>query len=133
MGRIQKSDPKNLPASCLLQSPNACRIRESKSITEAMLFPPSMKEAQENPTTPPDLLLNDGEDNVPFTTFFKYLGSYIMTDLSNETEVSARIRKANTQMGMLKDFFLCKGIDTRVKYWISIGGPINTLLWGAKS
>ena len=54
-------------------------------------------------------------------------------DLSEGMKINTRIKKPTAQMEMLKDFFSCRDIDKRVKYWIYIGGPLNTLpAWGAK-
>jgi len=36
-------------------------------------------------------------------------------------------------MGMMHHLFKSKDIDRRVKYWICLAAPVNTLPWGAKS
>ena len=82
-----------------------------RSKMEAIYFPPSMKEAREQNELPPNLKLNNGANNIHFSSSFKYLGSYITSDLSDELEIEARIKKATTQMGMLKDFFMCRDVD----------------------
>jgi len=81
-----------------------------KSKMEAVYFPPSMKEAREQNELPPDLKLNNGDNNIHFSSSFKYLGSYITSDLSDELEIEVRIKKATAQMGMLKDFFMCRDV-----------------------
>ena len=56
-----------------------------KSKSEAMYFPPSLKQARDNFTNnrlPEDILLAN-EKKVHFTNKFKYLGSFI-TPLLNE-------------------------------------------------
>jgi len=72
-----------------------------KSKMEAVYFPPSMKEAREQNELPPNLKLNNGDNNIHFSSSFKYLVSYITLDLSDELEIEARIIKKIDQMGML--------------------------------
>ena len=36
-------------------------------------------------------------------------------------------------MGMLRHLFKSRDVDRRVKFWIYLTGPINTLLWGSES
>ena len=36
-------------------------------------------------------------------------------------------------MGLLRHFFNCNDIDRKVKYWVYMASPLNTLLWGCKS
>jgi len=53
------------------------------------------------------------------------LGSIITPCLTENAEIDARIRKAKSQMGILRHFFSCKDIKFRVKYWVYITGPLN--------
>jgi len=92
-----------------------------------------MKEAREQNELLPDLKLNNGDNNIHFSSSFNYLGLYMTSDVSDELEIKVRIKKATAQMGMLKDFFMCRDVNKWVKYWIYVGEPINMLLWGAKS
>jgi len=36
-------------------------------------------------------------------------------------------------MGILHHFFKSRDINRRVKYWIYLAGPVNTLLWGSET
>ena len=96
----------------------------NKSKTEAMYFPTTLCKA-EHDETPEDLILNNGNNSIPFTTKFCYLGS--------NAKIEARIKKVSSQMGILKHFFSSKDMDPQVKYWVYLAGPLNSLLWGCKS
>jgi len=64
---------------------------------------------------------------------FKYLGSLITPCLTENVEIKAWIKKAKSQLGMLKHFFGYKDIELCTKYWINITSRHNTLLWGSQS
>ena len=94
-----------------------------------MFFPASLKEAtflQNDFLT--NFLLNDSANNIQFTTAFKCLGSFITPCLMEDKEIDTRIKKAKSQMGLLRHFFNCKDIDLNIKYWIYMAGPLNILL-----
>ena len=106
-----------------------------KSKSEAMYFPPSLKQARDdlaNNHLPKDILLPNGK-KVHFTNKFKYLGSLITPLLNEDSEIEARINKAKSIMGASKYFFDNKDIDKRVKSEIYVAGPLNALLWGCES
>ena len=105
----------------------------SKSKMEAMYFPASLITANESITLPPDIILNDSKNTIPFVNNFRYLGACITLDLTENNETTAHINKAKSQMGLLRHFFTCKDVDRRVKYWVYATRPLNTLLWGSKS
>jgi len=48
----------------------------NKSKTEAMYFATTLHEAKQD-KNPEDLILNNGNNNIPFTTKISYLGSTI--------------------------------------------------------
>ena len=104
----------------------------NKSKTKAMYFPITLCEA-EHDKTPEDLILNNGNNNIPFTMKFHYLGSIITQKLNENAEIEATIKKASSQMGILKHFFSSKDVDPQVKYWVYLVRPLNCLLWGCKS
>jgi len=79
----------------------------NKSKTEAMYFPTTLCEA-EHDKTPKDLILNNGNNNIPFTIKFSYLGSAITPKLNENAEIKARIKKASSQVGILKCLFSSK-------------------------
>lgn len=105
---------------------------KSKSKTEAVFFPPSIKEALTLEDVPPNLSLSGGK-HIPFTKNFRYLGSIITHDLTADMEVETRIKKASQQMGALSYLWNCKDADLLTKQWVYLAGPVNTLLWGSES
>ena len=80
------------------------RSNNIKSKSEAMYFPPSLKQANidvDNNTLPENLLLPDNR-KVHYVNKFKYLGSIITPLLKKDVEIEARIRKAKAIMGASK-------------------------------
>ena len=94
--------------------------------------PPSPKQ-KKNESEIPNIMLNDNKNSIHFTSSFKYLGAFLMPDLTEDAEIEARINKATSQLGILKHFFNCKEVDRGIKYWVYLTTPLNTLLWGTKS
>ena len=106
--------------------------KKASSKTEAVYFPPSLRESKEQEDVPPEIQLKDGKF-IPFTKAFKYLGSIISHDLTEDLEIESRIKKASQQMGALYQLWNCKDADLQTKQWVYLAGPLNTLLWGAES
>ncbi len=104
----------------------------SKSKSEAMFFPASLKEAKIQTELPEDLTFPDGS-RIHFTKSFKYLGSVVTPCLNEDTEIEMRIRKAKSLMGYAKHFFTNKDVDRRIKYQVYTSGPLNALLWGCET
>lgn len=109
----------------------------SKSKSEAMFFPASLKQAKTevlNGTSilPSDLILPN-EKRVHFVHKFKYLGSIITPLLNKDAKVEARINKAKSLMGIARTFYDSKDVNKRTKYQIYVAGPLNTLLWGVQN
>jgi hypothetical protein len=70
----------------------------TRSKTEAMFFPSSLKEAKERSASsalPPDTPLPNNQ-YILFTHNFKYLGTIINTELNEDAEIKTHINKANT-------------------------------------
>jgi hypothetical protein len=112
-----------------LGSPN------TKSKSEAMFFPSSLKQAKEdfnNNILPQKILLPD-DKNIHFVNKFKYLGTIITPLLNEDIEIETRIAKAKSLMGAAKHFFDNKDVDKRIKSQIYVAGPLNALLWGCES
>jgi len=105
----------------------------AKSKSEAMLFPSSLTQAKSQKTLPKNFDLNNGNNHVQFSNKFKCLGSIITPCLMENANINVRIKRAKSQMGILRHFFSCEDIELRVKYWVYIEGPLNILLWGSKS
>ena len=70
---------------------------------------------------------------ISFTKLFKYLGSWISFDLSDEFDIEERIKSANKAMGALRFYWKSKQVDLHSKYLIYQAIPINLLLWGCES
>jgi hypothetical protein len=109
----------------------------SKSKSEAMFFPASLKQAKTevlNGTSilPSDLILPN-EKRVHFVHKFKYLGSIVTPLLNEDAKVEARIKKAKSLMGIARTFYDSKDVNKRTKYQIYVAGPLNTLLWGVQN
>jgi len=98
-----------------------------------MYIPPSLLQATNQTELPPSFKLNDQKNDIHFTSKFKYLGSIITPCLAEDAKIEAQIKKAKSQMGILKHYFNCKDIAQHVKYWIYITGPLNILLWDSES
>ena len=63
-----------------------------------LIPPPSLEQAKENiknKTLPPKILLNNNQNNIPFTNEFKYLGSIIHITLQEDEEIKKRIKQAH--------------------------------------
>jgi hypothetical protein len=104
----------------------------SKSKSEAMFFPASLKEAKLQ-TEPPEDLVLPGDARIHFTSSFKYLGSIITPLLNEDSEFKARIKKAKSLMGYAKYFFNNKDVDHGLKYQVYTSGPLNALLWSCET
>jgi hypothetical protein len=62
------------------------------------------------------------------------LGSYLTTDLSNDRDITMRIRsKARQQIGALTNYFLNKAVDLHTKTMIFLAIPVNNVLHGCES
>jgi len=75
--------------------------------------------------------VRDGYIN--FTRHFKYLGSWISDTLQYEYELDVRLKRAKGQLGSLKTFFRCPGIELATKYKVYMAIPVNTALSGCES
>jgi len=84
--------------------------RNLKLKTEAMFFPSSLSAVTNNIEIPQTFTLNNDENCVHFKDRFKYLGAIIMPCLMEDAEIEAKIKKAKSQMGILKHVFNCKDI-----------------------
>ena len=81
-----------------------------KSKSEAMFFPASLKQANEefDHNILPDKLLLPNDKNIRFVNNFKYLGSIIMPMLNEDVEIETRISKVKSLMGTTKYFLTIK-------------------------
>ena len=70
---------------------------------------------------------------ITFTRHLKYLGSWISDTLQDDYELDIRLKRAKGQMGSLKPFFRCPGIELATKYKVYMAIPVNTALWGCES
>ena len=70
---------------------------------------------------------------VTFTRHFKYLGSHISYNLTDDHDIDSRISAASSSMGALAHFWNDEAVDLRSKYLIFMAIPMNLLLWGSES
>jgi hypothetical protein len=84
-------------------------------------------------TSPKIQRIKVADGHVDFVKHFKYLGSYISFDLTNDYDINKRIAAANKSMGSLKHFWDNPYASLRAKQLIFLAMPANQLLWGCKS
>jgi len=99
-----------------------------KSKSEAMYFPPSLKQARDdlaNNRLPEDILLPNEKKST--------LHKQVQVFRKPYYPPPQRINKAKSIMGATKYFFDNKDIDKRIKSQIYVAGPLNALLWGCES
>ena len=77
--------------------------------------------------------LDDNGTFIDFTAHFKYLGSYISFDLTDDMDIRNRITKANQAMGALRHFWRNPYADLQAKKTIFLAIPANLLLWGCET
>ena len=70
---------------------------------------------------------------IDFTAHFKYLGSYISFDLTDDIDIANRITKANQAMAALRHIWRNPYADLRAKKQIFLAIPANLLLWGCET
>jgi hypothetical protein len=63
----------------------------------------------------PEDLYYTNVTRIHFTRHFKYLGSIITPELTEDTEIKAQINKAKLIMGRSRPFFNCHNVDKRIK------------------
>ena len=110
----------------------------SKSKTEAMYFPSKQLKdipADELAANKADFDLTcEGGGCISFTDEFRYLGSLISCDLTDNSDIQQRIGLASKAFGSLrKEIFCNQSLKevTRVRLFTAI--VINLLLWGCES
>jgi hypothetical protein len=77
--------------------------------------------------------INILQGNVNFCTDFKYLGSTISHNLTDDNEIIIRIKKANAQFGALKSVLLGRTLRLSTKISLFNAIILNTALWGCES
>jgi len=105
---------------------------KSKSKTEAMYFPAHSKPIEE---VEEDLIsgriIISGDKFVDFTNKFKYLGTYLAQNLSDDTDVDDRITAASKNFNALgKELFRNRKISLHIRCRLFVATTINILLWG---
>jgi hypothetical protein len=105
---------------------------DSKSKTEAIYFPAHSKPIEE---VEEDLIsgriIISGNKFVDFTDQFKYLGTYLAQNLSDDTDVDDRITAASKNFNALgKELFRNRKISLHIQCRLFVATTINILLWG---
>ena len=85
----------------------------------------------QSPTTD-RIALDDNGAFINFTAHFKYLGSFISFDLTDDMDIRNRITKANQAMGALRHW-RNPYTDLQAKKSIFLAIPANLLLWGCET
>ena len=70
---------------------------------------------------------------IDFCMHFKYLGSYLSFDLTDDFDIENRLASANSAMGALKHFWNNQYADLHTKVAIFKAIPLNLLLWGCET
>ena len=81
--------------------------------------------------TKPILLRDDCK--IIFKKEFKYLGSWVSFQLTDQVDIKARISKASKALGALTFFWKLQMVDLRTKVLLYKAIPLNLLLWGAEN
>jgi len=105
---------------------------EKASKTECMYYPPHRRDAIDSKDKEP-VQADDKGGFVTFTERFKYLGSSVDESLSDDAEVSKRIKAASGAFGaMRKQVFESKHISRQTKKVVYVTLIINILLYGSE-
>jgi hypothetical protein len=82
----------------------------TKSKTEAMFCPPAGPTSELAHADVPEPFYISPTHHIPFTNEFCYLGSILTTDLSDDRDITVRIRKGMQQVGALTALFRNKAV-----------------------
>ena len=118
-------------------SPISTTLSLTKTSARPLTFSTMSAEQREalywqDPTTNRIILDEDGHF-IDFTAHFKYLGSFISFDLTDDMDIDNRIAKANQAMGALRHLWRNPYADLKAKQLIFLAIPANLLLWGCKT
>ncbi|MCP4744834.1 MAG: reverse transcriptase family protein, partial [Desulfobacteraceae bacterium] len=111
------------------------RETNAKSKTEAMYFPSQSNFKKDIPQE-----LIDGDFDLPgnrfvsFTPQFKYLGTYLSQNLTEEYDIDARIASATKNFNALgRSIFRNRRISLDIRCQLYLAITVNILLWGCDS
>jgi hypothetical protein len=111
-----------------------------KSKTEAMHIPSHSPDAKDAPPPNPSdtedfVVIHDGEDSkyVSYVDKFKYLGSFITPDGTDEHDIESRLTSAAQMFGMMRSVLCNRSIDQGVRRSIYTGTVLNVLLFGSET
>ncbi|KAL7426046.1 hypothetical protein ACHAXH_000620, partial [Discostella pseudostelligera] len=79
------------------------------------------------------IYLSDGTSYIDFTAHFKYLGTFISFDLTEDFDIKHRITKASREMGRFRHFFNNQYVELRFKHQVFVQYILNILLWGCEN
>ena len=105
--------------------------KKSKSV--AMYFPPSVKASTLDQSENEADFTTTSEGQIQFVKKFKYLGSWITTDLYDDTDITNRIAKGWHQMGQNSAAFKSKHLSLQRKRDIYVVMVLNTVIFGCES
>jgi hypothetical protein len=109
---------------------------QAESKTLAMLVPARGHAPSEDETSP--FTVDDEGGAVTFTDTFRYLGSVLSSDLTDDSDVRQRLRSAAATMGQLKQTLFCsrfalKAMDDRTKGKLYEALVLGILLYGSET
>jgi hypothetical protein len=109
------------------------RERHKRALTFSTMTPKQREELYWRSPTTNRINLNDDGEFIEFTAHFKYLGSYISFDLTDDMDIKNRITKANQAMGALRHVWRNPYADLKAKKLVFLAIPANLLLWGCET
>ena len=109
---------------------------QAESKTLAMLVPARGHDPSEDETSP--FTVDDEGGVVTFTDTFRYLGSVLSSDLTDDSDIQQRLRSAAATMGQLKQTLFCskfalKAMDDRTKGKLYEALVLGILLYGSET
>ena len=105
---------------------------DGKSKTEAMLIPGLGRKYEDGDTSDYIITSSDG-GTVQFTKSFKYLGSVINSDGTDDEDIDNRITCASKIFGSMRFIFRTKKISLKNKGQIFVSFVLPVLLYGAET
>lgn len=105
---------------------------KQKSKTEALFIPAKEYSEEERAALTADYAVTENT-HISFCDSFKYLGSIISSDLTDDTDIEHRIRVARGLLARLKPILRNRRISREIRVRIYKQLVITTLLWGCES
>ena len=105
----------------------------TRPLTFSTMTPEQREKLYWNSPNTNRIKLDQNGSFIDFTAHFKYLGSFISFDLTDDMDIKNRITKANQAMGALRHFWRNPYADLKAKKQVFLAIPANLLLWGCET